>query len=769
MAGHRLEGLRAEIGDAAALDEARRATVALARRAGLGKTRSAAVALVVRELGQTALDAGERIRLVVSPDPAGAGVDLTVLDGAQRPREILDDILAAAHRFDGPDGALWVRAWSDPNRDLRSRTSAIVQLGGGTRAAAGQLWTMTRGHRAPERHALVDCGPLGDSGAALEALQQVSTQPLASLDRVARLMGRALAGIPGAGFVLVDVDGETARAVAGTSGTVTAAGADILPSAWVMTAGAPTPVQVVPAQDAIVELPWGSDTKVVLAAGHQAADVEATLSRHALHLPSAPAAARIADALAPAQPGPTTVLVLTPPIIATESVTPLLSVPLRTPRDVRIALERARNAASAIGLEYEDEQAFADAVRLMAGGALERMGRTDLDLGLAGEAGDRRLAAIVADLASSGQDRAPWPDEQARGRVIRARPITPSTVLTTLTIPVPPSAAAALDQDAARAITAELRSAVTATELEQLPRTQIELARALRDLHVAQREVVHLRRELSDAREAINSLTSDLTQELTDAREGDVVRRRMLSALAHEVRTPLYAIQGLVELMTDISPEPLSEQQRSDLRQIDTSTRAALEIVDEQLALSRRVAGKPVVRLTDVEVVRLFSSLRGMVQTLPRARGVTLELVVPEPRLQVRTDVAKVTQILRNFISNALKFTLQGSVLVEARRVDDGRTIEFSVSDTGLGLAFDDQRRVFDEYQQVPGAHAGSRLGQGTGLGLPISRQLALLIGGEVGVRSVPGEGATFLLRLPLEPVDLSAEAEVIDLDALDV
>jgi CheY-like chemotaxis protein/anti-sigma regulatory factor (Ser/Thr protein kinase) len=159
-----------------------------------------------------------------------------------------------------------------------------------------------------------------------------------------------------------------------------------------------------------------------------------------------------------------------------------------------------------------------------------------------------------------------------------------------------------------------------------------------------------------------------------------------------------------------------------------------------------------VVRPTEFDVTTLFSSLRGMLRPLLVGESVTL---VFEPAIDLPvlyTDEGKVSQILRNLISNALKFTEQGEVRISAAVAADGRSVTFAVADTGIGIAPEDQERIFQEFGQLDSRV--QRKVRGTGLGLPLSRKLAQLLGGTLTVTSAPGVGSTFFAQIPVHYVE---------------
>jgi CheY-like chemotaxis protein/two-component sensor histidine kinase len=201
-------------------------------------------------------------------------------------------------------------------------------------------------------------------------------------------------------------------------------------------------------------------------------------------------------------------------------------------------------------------------------------------------------------------------------------------------------------------------------------------------------------------------------------------------------------------------------------RQVSLIAKAAEDLtslVDDLLDLAKIEAGKIDVRATEFSVANLFSALRGMLR--PLLPGENLKLVFDEPpaSLVLITDEGKVSQILRNLISNAIKFTEQGEVRVYAEVCGDGRLVRFGVDDTGVGISPEDQVQIFEEFTQVPNRLQGRV--KGTGLGLPLCRRLADLLGGDVRVQSELGVGSKFTATIPIHYVELpkvSAEAREI-------
>jgi signal transduction histidine kinase len=284
--------------------------------------------------------------------------------------------------------------------------------------------------------------------------------------------------------------------------------------------------------------------------------------------------------------------------------------------------------------------------------------------------------------------------------------------------------------------------------LDELRQQNFELLTTLATLREREQELTHLNAELGDTNRAVTALYAELEVQAGELRRRAEANARFLSSLTHELRTPLYAVRGMTEAILRDHEADLSEGIRQDVTLIDGAMVEALELVNDHLDLAKLAAGRTTVRLSDVDVPELFATLRAVVTRLPAHPGVDLHFDEGGDLPIVRTDGFKLSQILRNLIVNALKFTEAGHVHVLARVVRDGEAVVFDVSDTGPGLSHEDQARAFEEFVQL-GAERPGEL-RGTGLGLPLTRRLAAILGGEVSVRSTLGEGATFSVAIPV-------------------
>jgi CheY-like chemotaxis protein len=213
------------------------------------------------------------------------------------------------------------------------------------------------------------------------------------------------------------------------------------------------------------------------------------------------------------------------------------------------------------------------------------------------------------------------------------------------------------------------------------------------------------------------------------------------------LRTPLNSIVSLARLMLGHADGPLNPEQEKQVHFILRSAQNLAEMVNDLLDLAKIEAGKSSIAATTFTVQDLFAGLRGMFRPLATNPNVRLVFESPEETLELFTDEGKLSQILRNFISNALKFTEEGTVTVTATPID-GRQIRFCVADTGCGIAPEHHDLVMQEWGQAPGGGKTSRA-KGSGLGLPLSRSLAELLNGSVGFTSQPGVGSNFYVTLP--------------------
>lgn len=272
-----------------------------------------------------------------------------------------------------------------------------------------------------------------------------------------------------------------------------------------------------------------------------------------------------------------------------------------------------------------------------------------------------------------------------------------------------------------------------------------ELTNTLAELSQRQDDLARLNRELEETNRGVVALYAELDERAEHLRQADAMKSRFLSHLSHEFRTPLNGIVGLTRLLLN---EPgQSDEAIKQIRYIQRSAEDLTELVNDLLDIAKAEAGKLTVHANQFDVSNVFSALRGVFRALSAGESVALIFDEPESMPVLQTDESKVSQIVRNFISNALKFTERGEVRVSTAYDATRDEVVFSVSDTGIGIAPEHRQRIFEEFAQIDSAV--QRRVKGTGLGLPLCKRLAELLGGRVEVSSHVGVGSTFIARIP--------------------
>ena len=267
-------------------------------------------------------------------------------------------------------------------------------------------------------------------------------------------------------------------------------------------------------------------------------------------------------------------------------------------------------------------------------------------------------------------------------------------------------------------------------------------------LEQSQAEVEALRAELEETNRGVVALYAELDAQAEQLRHATQLKSRFLSYMSHEFRTPIGATLSIARLLLDHVDGPLTAEQERQVRFIQSTSEEFSTMVDDLLDLAKIEAGRLDVSPAWFEMMDLFAALRGMFKPIVDNDALTLVFEEPVGLPRLFTDDRKLSQILRNFISNALKFTARGEVRVSAT-LQDGGMVRFSVADTGIGIAPEHLDSLFNDFTQVK-APIQKRL-RGTGLGLALSRQLATLLGGTVEVQSVVGEGSVFSVIVPVQ------------------
>ena len=452
----------------------------------------------------------------------------------------------------------------------------------------------------------------------------------------------------------------------------------------------------------------------------------------------------------------------------------ILSVSIRTELDVVACRQRARQIASLCGFGLQDQARIATAASevarnvynyaapgraefLIEGETVPQVltiriedqgpGIADVERILAGKYKSQTGMGVGLLGAQRLMDRFTVTTRPGAGTLVELRKLLPAQA--------PLQTPAMVGEMSARL--ASMPTEATLTEVQQQNR---ELLTALAELKARQEELLQLTRELEDTNRGVVALYAELDEKASHLRRADEMKSRFLSNMTHEFRTPLSSIRALSTLLLDRVDGDLSVEQEKQVNFIRRGAEDLSELVNDLLDLAKIEAGKIDVRPSTFDVSELFSALRGMLRPLLVSESVKLEFDEPVDVPAMYTDEAKLSQILRNFISNALKFTDAGEVRVTAVAVPAEDAVRLSVVDTGVGIAAESQQLVFEEFTQIE-----NRLQQrvkGTGLGLPLCRKLASLLGGRVELQSTLGAGSTFSVVLPVRCAALPALSDQI-------
>ncbi|WZP00418.1 ATP-binding protein [Isosphaeraceae bacterium EP7] len=454
---------------------------------------------------------------------------------------------------------------------------------------------------------------------------------------------------------------------------------------------------------------------------------------------------------------------------------PIMTVDVRLEQDVVMARQRARQLAGMLGFDAGDQTRIATALSEIARNAFRYAGGGRVEF--SAEAGDTPTFHIrVVDRGPGFDHVGPVLDGTYQSTTglglgipgarrlmgqFRISSQAGSGTTVEMSKPFPPKAPLPTAAQVNRVVE-EMTRRGPQSPIEELQQQNHELLRTLDELRSHQDELAkthadlveheaslgRLNRELEDTNRGVVALYAELDEKAEFLRRASQMKSRFLSNMGHEFRTPLNAITGLSGLLLDRLDGELSAEQEKQVRLIRGASEELTELVNDLLDLAKVEAGKVVVRALEFDAGTLFAALRGMLKPL-QASNPAVALVFDEPDgpLMMETDESKLAQILRNFISNALKFTEQGEVRVSAHVQPCGDLVEFRVADTGIGIAAHDCERVFEDFTQVEGPR--QRHVKGTGLGLPLVRQLAGLLGGRVDLKSELGVGSTFSATLP--------------------
>jgi signal transduction histidine kinase/CheY-like chemotaxis protein len=439
----------------------------------------------------------------------------------------------------------------------------------------------------------------------------------------------------------------------------------------------------------------------------------------------------------------------------------LITMEIRYEHDVVLARQRARNIAAFLKFDVQDQTRIATAVSEIARNCFEYAGGGSVDFQF--DNGAQRMFLITVRDKGRGISNL---NEILGGKyvsttgmglgIIGAKRLMDEFQVksepgkgTSVTLgKAVPSRFARLSDSELNALLSAIERNPAENPYEELEQQNKELMRTLEELRDRQNELAQLNKELDETNRGVVALYAELNDKADFLQRASELKSHFLSNMSHEFRTPLNSILALGRILLDKMDGELTSEQEKQVNFIRRSAQELTDLVNDLLDLAKVEAGKVTIRPAAFSVETLFAALRGMLRPL-LAQNSSVSLVFEDPVdiPELHTDEAKISQVLRNFISNALKFTERGEVRVSVRPGHDN-TVIFAVSDTGIGISEENQERIFEEWTQVEGKL--QKVAKGTGLGLPLSRKLTQLLGGNVYVKSEVGIGSTFFAAVPI-------------------
>lgn len=442
---------------------------------------------------------------------------------------------------------------------------------------------------------------------------------------------------------------------------------------------------------------------------------------------------------------------------------PILTVEIRYEHDVVLARQRARQLAEVLGFERQDQARLATAVSELARNAFQyaRGGRVEF---LLAEIPDTKQQVFQTRIIDQGSGitnlvailNGEYVSHTGMGlgligakRLMDDFDIATGKNGTTIILGkrLPPGSRPITRGQLGKMVQ-KLSEQKGDDPFAEIQRQNQELLSTMAELEKRQQELSELNRELEDTNRGVVALYAELDQRADFLRRVSESKTRFFSAMTHEFRTPLNSIISLSRMLADKLDGELTPEQEKQVGFIRRAAADLAHLVDDLLDIAKVEAGKVTVRPQTFSLQDLFNSLRGTLRPLlSQNASVNLVFEDPEGIPDLYTDEAKLTQVLRNFISNALKYTERGEVRVNAHMQGPDHVL-ISVADTGIGIAPENQARVFQEFEQVEGPHQLKT--KGTGLGLPLAKSLAELLGGSILLTSTVGLGSTFSVLLPV-------------------
>jgi signal transduction histidine kinase/CheY-like chemotaxis protein len=457
----------------------------------------------------------------------------------------------------------------------------------------------------------------------------------------------------------------------------------------------------------------------------------------------------------------------------------LLLVALEREPDIVLVRKRTRRLAELLGFDRQDQTRITTAVSELARNAFEYAGGGRAEFRVRDDAApvfeiiisDKGPGIADLDAVLSGSHTS----EKGMGVGLRgARRLmdafhiesNPGLGTTVRVLKSLPARAPVVNRGLLTRIGQALATDEPADPVDEIRRQNQEMLAQLQELQDRQETLSQLNQELQDTNRGVVALYAELDERADHLRRADELKSKFLSNMSHEFRTPLNSILALSRLLLARTDGDLTPEQEKQVQFIRKSAESLTELINDLLDLAKVEAGKTVVTPVEFTAEDLFGALRGMLRPLLVGDAVALIFEDAEDVPALYSDEGKVSQILRNFLSNAIKFTEKGEVRVWGTADPDADTVTFHVRDTGIGIAEEDLGVIFEEFGQV--THAMQSRVKGTGLGLPLSKRLAELLGGSIAVQSAPGQGSVFSVTVPrvyraAEAVEAAEEEWAVD------
>jgi signal transduction histidine kinase len=448
--------------------------------------------------------------------------------------------------------------------------------------------------------------------------------------------------------------------------------------------------------------------------------------------------------------------------VAESGLITITSISLMGDEDIVASRHRARQLSSQLGFSNQDQVRIATAVSELARNALQYGPGGQVEFSVALHTVPRYLWVNVRDKSPG---TAETPEQRSDGETgmvaaagrlmdifrVHRQPGEGTTIRIGKVLPKDQITGADL-----REIVSQVARQSPPGAFDEVRRQNQELLETLYALRSRENDVAEQRvrldqldAEIEETNRGVVALYGELDEKADALRQAAELKSRFLYHVSHEFRTPLNSILALSRLLLDRIDGDLTPEQERQVGYIRRSAQDLTEMVNDLLDLSRVESGKTEVHLGRVNLAQLFGTLRGIMRPLATNDAVALVFDDPPATLEIISDEAKVAQIIRNLISNALKFTERGEVRVSCLVNPSTKHLSFVVQDTGIGIAPEDQELIFQEFTQV--RNPLQKQVKGTGLGLPLSRKLAQLLGGELTVFSMRDKGSKFTLTLPLQ------------------